>query len=360
MRWWWMGLSAALLAACAKDRGYRVDERALNVPVTTVRERWVSPEDAHDEVDSLALYEGPSGRPTIVATAKASHRLMMFDLETGQRAGTWGEPGEAPGQFNRPNGIAVVDGFAFIAERDGKRVQWIDLQRGKPLAVLGAGDMGAPYGVYVQTIDRGRYRVYVTDNYLTPDLHVPPLTELGKRVRVFSANVNLKTREPRAWHEIKTFGATEGDGALRMVESIDGDELYDRLMIAEEDAAGGQYLKVYDYAGNDRGERMGRGVFAFQPEGVTLRRCPDGSGYWIASDQDSERQRYHVFDRVTLAYEGSFRGEHARETDGLLFVDASLGEFPHGALLAQHADRGVVAFAWEDIAQALRLRVDCP
>jgi 3-phytase len=356
-----MGLCAALLAACAKDRGYRVDARALDVPVATVRERWISPEDANDAIDSLALYAGANGRPTIVATAKTSNRLRMFDLETGQRAGDWGGPGTAPGQFNRPNGIAIVDGFAFIAERDGKRVQWIDIERGKPLAVLGAGDMGAPYGVYVQTVDAGRYRIYVTDNYLTADLRVPPEAELGKRVRVFSASVNLKTREPRGWNEIKTFGDTQGEGVLRMVESIEGDGLYDRLLIAEEDADGGQWLKVYDYGGSYRRERVGRGVFAFQPEGIALLACDaDGSGYWIASDQDSKRQRFHVFDRVTLAYEGSFRGEHVRETDGLLFVPGAPGAFPHGALLAQHADRGVVAFAWEDIAQALRLRVDCP
>ena len=105
-------------------------------------------------------------------------------------------------------------------------------------------------------------------------------------------------------------------------------------------------------------EVVGRGVYAYQPEGIALFAC-GAEGYWITSDQHPAGQRFHVFDRESLAHLGSFRGETVRNTDGLWIEQSSFGPFAHGALFAQHDDRSVVAFDWATVADALKLKRAC-
>lgn len=82
-----------------------------------------------------------------VADGYGASMVHRFSAE-GMPIGTWGEPGEGPGQFSTPHGIWVLpDGRVTVADRENNRVQVFDAEgrrladwRGhhKPMSVHGA------------------------------------------------------------------------------------------------------------------------------------------------------------------------------------------------------------------------------
>jgi 3-phytase len=130
------------------------------------------------------------------------------------------------------------------------------------------------------------------------------------------------------------------------------------VLIAEE-SEGASMIKAYSLAGAYTGEMIGARFFPSQAEGIALYACDDGGGYWITTDQAESVSTFHVFDRGTLAYSGSFRGEATRNTDGIALTQQAFGLFSDGALYAVHDDGNVAAFAWQSIAYALSLDASC-
>ena len=155
------------------------------------------------------------------------------------------------------------------------------------------------------------------------------------------------------------FGDTTPEGALRVVESLWGDAANDRLLIAEEDETYANELKVYDLAGRFTGTTVGRDVFQAQAEGIMLKACADGSGWWITTEQGKGRTVFHLFDRRSLAHAGAVAGAQVANTDGIWLHDVASERFPDGVLYAVHDDQGVVALDWRGIAEALELPA-CP
>jgi hypothetical protein len=80
--------------------------------------------------------------------------------------------------------------------------------------------------------------------------------------------------------------------------------------------------------------------------------CPDGSGYWLATDQFKDRSVFHVYSTVdSLAHIGAFVGDVVANTDGVwLSQTPPRRVFPAGAFYAVHDDQGVAAFDWRDVA----------
>ena len=263
---------------------------------------------------------------------------------------------------NAPNGISVVDDLIWVVERDNRRVQVLRLPAMTPVGSFGPEDLIKPYGLWVQKLDhdlegQARYQVFVTDNYETADEQVPPDEELGRRVRqwqvtVADASLNAQQGQP--------FGATEGSGVLRIVESIFGDASYDRLLLVEEDESAMPGGRLYDLSGQFSGQLTGIGLFDGQPEGAALFACPDGSGYWVMTDQGKQINRYHVFERDSFTHVGTFKGAHTMNTDGVWLTRKSFPGFPAGAFYAVHDDGNVAAFSWADVIEALDLQPTCP
>ena len=50
-----------------------------------VPEAWRSAPSPGDELDSLAVWPSETGTPWVIATAKSSHRLVVFDGDSDQR-----------------------------------------------------------------------------------------------------------------------------------------------------------------------------------------------------------------------------------------------------------------------------------
>ncbi|MES0872744.1 phytase [Sinimarinibacterium thermocellulolyticum] len=336
-------LAAALgLAACATlDTDPPLPTVAGAVQVA---ERWHTVRDEGDNIDSVATWHTAEGRHWLLATAKQTDRLLVFDAATGAPVRKVGEPGSGAGQFDRPNGVFVIDDLAFVVERNNRRVQLLQLPDLTSLLRFGSDGEDAlrkPYGLWVHKLASGDYRVYVTDNYETADERVPPPAELDRRVQQF-----LVRRTDEGWTAVRerSFGATEGAGVLHIVESIWGDPAHGRLLIADEEQYRQRNIKVYGFDGRFTGRRVGAGVFRFQPEGIALYACADGSGAWFATDQGKQENFFHVFDRRSLDYLGSFGSATVLNTDGIWMTQTAMPGFDHGAFYAVHDDGNVAAF----------------
>ncbi|MBN6111602.1 phytase [Xanthomonas bonasiae] len=325
------------------------------LPYEVIAEAFLTASTPADNLDSPASWTTPQGQRWIITTAKKSGELVVFDGDSGQRLRTVGGKGAAPGQMDRPNGIAVVGDLALVVERDNHRVQAFSLPDFASVALFGAEDLKKPYGLWAQPKDGG-IEVIVSDNYMlgADEETVPPLAQLGQRFRRYQLR-----RQGQAWTATltQTFGETSAAGAIRIAESVYADPAHDRLLLAEEDVASGTRLREYGLAdGKYRGRDIGADLYKAQAEGIALLSCADGSGYWIGTDQFKDRSLFHVFDRQTLAHVGAFAGKVTANTDGVWLDQRGDKRFPQGVFYALHDDQAVAAFDWRDIARSLRLK----
>ncbi|MDQ2670888.1 MAG: phytase [Gemmatimonadota bacterium] len=346
---------AAGIACNASTRAAPPADAAAADSVPVLAEAWHTERDTLDNIDSPAVWHGPNGEHWVLATAKYTDVLVVYDANTGATVRRVGGTGTGPGQMERPNGVAVIDDLAIVVERDNHRVQVFRMPAFTPLGSFADTLLTLPYGVAVIPLGAGEYTVYVTDNYELGEDMLPPDSLLNRRVQQFRMRV---TSDGVTAEHVRAFGATSGPGVLKVVESIAADEAHDRLLIAEELEVA-SHLKVYDLEGEFTGTIIGEGMFPHQAEGIILYECGENEGYWVATDQDRAVNTFHVFDRATLAHVGSFRGELTRNTDGIALSQQGFGDFPTGILVAVHDDGSVAAFEWGDIASALGLRT-CP
>ena len=386
LRWLLMLLAVAGLAACSADRApdaavadpasaaaqadpqrepdeYEEDDVLLSqhqVPHVVVKEAFITAATPEENIDSPASWL-QDGKLMLVATAKASDQLVVYDGDSGQRLRTVAGPGAGLGQLSRPNGIATIDDrFAFVVERDNHRVQMFSLPDFTPLLAFGQEQLQQPYGLWVRPLDGG-YDVLVSDAYMAGedargDDIVPPLEQLDHRFQRYQVR-----QADGQWAATATgaFGDTSAAGAIRVPESLFGDADNNRLLVAEEDVPTCTRLREYDLQGKYLGRDVGAGNYVAQAEGIALMRCGDGSGWWIASDQFADRTVFHLFDRRSLEHVGSFAGEATGLTDGVWLDERGDARFPQGAFFASHLDQGVAAFDWRDIVTALELPA-CP
>jgi 3-phytase len=361
------GASAALLlAACSSlpQPSSSIPSAAATVPaqapaVRSIPEAWVSAETPAEELDSLATWTGEDGSTWLIATGKSSHRLVVYDAETGKQLRTFGGEGDGPGQFNRPNGIAVYGDHLFVVERDNHRVQVFTLPDFTPIGSFGDDILRSPYGIWINETEPDELEAYITDSFMYGKKFdvVPPWDELDQRVRRFRVQFDQAGRLRANYGG--AFGDTNEQTALRMVESIAGDPANDRLLIADEDTRHASTLREYSFSGRYTGHSLPQDAFGAEAEGVALWTCPDGGGYWIAVDQLAPLTIFHLFDRLTLEPRGSFEGKVTSHTDGVALHAIATPRFPGGALYAVHDDKSVTAFDLRDVAATLGLAADC-
>ena len=362
-----LALATLLIAACAGVPGRQAAPVAAVPPASvstapealTVTERYVSVETPAEELDSLATWPAPDGRTWLVATGKSSHRLVVYDAESGERLREVGGEGEGAGRFDRPNGLAVFGDHLFVAERDNRRVQVFSLPGFEVVGSFGTEQLRSPYGLWLHETEPGELAVYVTDSFMYGERfdQVPPWDELDERVRRYRVQFDQDGR--LIVHYGGAFGDTRPDSALRMVESIAGDPANDRMLIADEDRRHESTLREYTFSGKYTGRSLPQDSFGAEAEGVALWTCPDGGGYWIAVDQLAPLTLFHLFDRTTLEPRGSFRGAVTAHTDGVALHAAATPTFPGGALFAVHDDKAVSAFDLRDVARVLQLPGGC-
>ncbi len=292
-----------------------------------VTERYLTPRDRGANVDSVAVWHGDGDRHWLIATAKDTDQLIVLDAATGDELRSVGAPGDAPGQFRRPNGISVVDDLVFVVERDNRRVQVLQLPTFAPVGSFGRDELQRPYGLWVMPVDEG-YRLYITDAYETADEEVPPHDQLGRRLHLYDVQVDAG-RVRAKWR--RAGGVTEGPGVLREVESLWGDAANGHLLVSDE-ASDRLNVKVYDLDLGFTGRIIGDGLFEHQPEGIALYACEDGSGAWLVADQYDTVNTFRAFERGSLAALGGFEGAQVLNTDGVWLTREPMPGFPGGAL----------------------------
>ncbi len=364
------GLLALGLAACASVAPRPVVPAVPVVPravpateggtvTAVVSEAYVTEPVQGEELDSLATWTGEDGHTRLFASAKSGHRLVLFDGDSGAIDGTHGRKGQAPGEFLRPNGLAVFGDLLFVVERDNRRVQVLALPGLAPVAAFGHDELRSPYGIWLHETAPGELEAYVTDSFMDGERFdvVPPVAQLAERVRRYRLRLDADGAAVEARY-LGAFGDT-GAGALRMVESIGGDPVHDRLLVADEYRRDQSSLREYRLSGDYAGRSLPDGTFDGEAEGVVLWSCRNDGGYWIAVDQQAPLTRFHLFDRSDLSAAGSFSGTVTAQTDGIALHSAATARFPAGALFAVHDDRAVAAFDLRDIVRALALDPGC-
>jgi 3-phytase len=356
---------ALSLAACASHPAASPAPPAVApLPVSPapqllrVPESFVSAETPAEELDSAAAWTAPDGHVWVIVTGKSTHRLDVYDGDSGARLREVGGKGSAPGSFDRPNGIAVAGDRLYVVERDNHRVQVLSLPDFAPIGTFGERELRSPYGLWINDTEPGELEIYVTDSFMYGKHHdvVPPYAELDQRVRRYRVQFDQAGRLLANYGG--SFGDTGAETALRMVESIAGDPSNDRMLVADEDTRHLSTLREYSFDGRYTGRSLPQDSFGAQAEGVALWTCPDGSGYWIAVDQLAPLTIFHLFDRRTLAPVGSFTGAVTSHTDGVALHGPS-ARCPGGELYAVHDDKALAAFDLRDVARTLRIAPSC-
>lgn len=325
-----------------------------------ISENFHTDRDEGDNVDSPAIWHGPDGQNWLLATAKEGNSIIAYDASDGSFIKRFGDGGSGAGQFERPNGIAVIDDLVLVVERDNQRVQVFRLPEFKSLGYFGSEGLEdgliLPYGIAIDKTAANTYELYITDNYNPNLAGYPAEGELEDRIHHFRFTVTGNSIESE---QLNIFGEVYNEGALHKVESLWTDREYNRLLIADESYLQ-RNIKVYDLDGNFTGKIIPNKYFDSEPEGIALYKCEDGSGYWIMTDQhETPVNKFQVFDRETLEYIGGFRGEITRNTDGIWLTQKSFGDFEHGAFYPVHDDGSVTAISWAEIAESLSLEMSC-
>ncbi|MGM0631824.1 MAG: phytase precursor [Pseudomonadota bacterium] len=324
--------------------------------LVTLDEVFHTDRDEGDNVDSPAVWHGPDGQHWLLATAKEGDAILAFDATSGDFVRRFGDGGAGAGQFQRPNGIWVIDDMMLVVERDNQRIQVFTLPDFESIGMMTHEDLRLPYGLSVTSHEQGGYDLYVTDNFNPALEGYPPEEELDERIHHFRFRRNGDSVESE---HIGTFGDISGEGLLTKVESLYFDPYHDRLLIADE-AFSQRSIKIYNSQGQFTGEVIPDTFFASEPEGIALYECDAGEGYWIIADQhESDMNRFQFFDRRSLAHLGTLKGAITRNTDGIWLSQQSFGPFPDGALYPVHDDGSVTAMDWQEIADGLSLTRNC-
>src|SRR5690606_25349196 len=217
-------LCGALLVACATSPE-PVRTSASPVlgearPSVEVAESFVTEPSRGDELDSLATWTSEDGRVLVIATAKSSHRLVVYDGDSGERLREVGGKGTGPGRFTRPNGVLVFGDLVFVTERDARRVQVLSLPGFDPVGSFGEDVLRSPYALWLHETAPGELHAYVTDSFMYGDDYtvVPAWEELDQRVRRFRVRRDATGGIDARYQG--SFGDTSQAAGLRMVESI--------------------------------------------------------------------------------------------------------------------------------------------
>jgi streptogramin lyase len=108
----------------ASSRVYKFSARGNKLLEIAVGGQPANPRSPFCGITDIAF--APNGR-LLVSDGYANARILEYTAE-GKRMREWGTPGEGPGQFRLPHGIAIDrGGTVYVADRENGRIQRFDL-----------------------------------------------------------------------------------------------------------------------------------------------------------------------------------------------------------------------------------------
>lgn len=236
----------------------------------------------------------------ILVADEAGNQIKVFDAE-GRRIKTWGRRGTAPGDLQRPSGIALsTDGELFVADSGNHRIQVF-----KPDGTFERawGEFGTDHGQFntPTRVAVSDARIYVVD-------------QGNHRIEVF---------DREAIHQLTIGRYGTGDGEFRRPTGV------------AVDVAGNVYVADGDNARVQRFDANGKFIKAWSQWGPYPGFMMNPANLRIQSGRvyvaDSDNHRIHVFD-----VDGQFLyrfGVHAvrpREGAGRLHYPTSVAISPDG------------------------------
>jgi 3-phytase len=342
-------LAALLLLTPA---GLAAAPDSITSPVA-VRHVWRSPEFPNTEIDSLALWRGKDDEPLLYVTSKPADTVEVLNAVSGEKVRTLGKKGKGPGEFKRPNGIAVIDDYLLVVERDNHRVQVFSLPGEKSVLEFGKKELRKPYGIALAKSDTG-WSIFITDDYDLGTTETGGKPDATERIKQYAWET---TGTPPTVRFVKAFGDKDGPGRLDIVESIVADEAKKQLYICDEKD---RSVLVYTLDGQFTGETFGDSIIENDPEGIVVADVPRADGSTSAvimlSDQGASATLFRVFDRDTKRHLGAFTGEPViANTDGIALGRVDDSPFEGWAFFAVHDDKCVDAFALRDVLEKMGL-----
>jgi 3-phytase len=307
-----------------------------------IKESFVSKKDKKANIDSLIIYIDKKHN-YVVATAKQTHQLYVYDAIKGAILKKIGSKGVKKLQFHRPNGIGLYKKICFVVERDNQRIQILKLPDFKFVGFITHASIKKPYGISIQKISTNYIKLFITDN-----------TTLfsKKRIHIFHLRFYKNTI---TYHYDPLFFVSshvKKNDLPRKMESIFVDPAYDRVYVADEFS---HKIRVY---------QLSTAKLLFhkiklhaEPEGIGMYALNEKEGYLIftAQSMSPKKNIFYVYDRRTLTYISKFSGQQTSNTDGIVVTNIGYGPFKRGVFVAVHNDQAISLFNWEDITQKTTL-----
>jgi hypothetical protein len=296
---------------------------------------------AGSEVDSLAFYEAPDPKDTLLfVTAKGNQRVEVWRFPfVGSELPALSHPSFGSG--THVNGVAV--------DRAAARLY---VATSSPASTVSVFTL--PQLAFVNPLGAGAFR-------LGPEPNLALLT------RPDGARWLYVSSERAVYVVDAASGATRGHFEPPSgLETMVADDHAQVLYVPDENGRTGVYALDPQGAPHRRGgtHRFGAGVFQADAEGIALYRCgskageDDGRGFLVVSDQRSDRTEFEFFDRRSWRHLGSLVLDGVSNTDGIGSTQRALPGFPLGLFAAIDDDTSTVGIGWHRILAATGLGCD--
>ena len=301
---------------------------------------WISECYPELNIDSLATWS-EDNKIIIFITSKNTNEILILYGENIKYPYTFGSIGFGQygtnlGDFNRPNGISVINNILFVVERDNHRVQVFEIPSLKLLGSFGSNVLIAPYGIcsIEKKEEEYNYSIFVTDD-ATKEI-------LNFLVNIKNSNImNVKYKSIIKSNKLVKLGR---------IESIHPDVEYERLLIADELEKNIKIFKLTENLEWKYERTIGNNIFSGEPEGITLIQTDEKNGIYITTDQSIENNKFHMWNREDLKYLGYFSNPEIQNTDGICITQ---NDYNSGKFYAVHNDCAIACINIKDILAGL-------
>lgn len=242
---------------------------------------WMTNHNDSLDLDSIAVANNIA-----YVTSKATHKIIEYDAKTGSKLSAFGN-------FRRPNGIAIIDNYLFVVERDSHRVSVLHLPSKRLIGTFAKDDLVKPYGI--TGFKRGEtIHLYITDDYKNASIKVDKHSIHYYRISISKTAINIISS--------KSFGN------LEKVESILADTKMRRLLVCDEKR---RHIVLFSLTG-DFMRIIGEKAFKGDPEGIDVY-----GDHYIFTDQSYKNNRFLIYDRDSLRFKKAFSLKGVKNTDGI-------------------------------------------
>ena len=267
----------------------------------TLPEEFHTFQTPQSNIDSIAFWKSKDELIShIYVTGKEDGAVHIYNANNGDFVGFLKKNSSGLGEFQRPNGILVLEDILYVVERDAHKISIFSLPELTFESSIGFNELQYPYGIagFTDSIDKS-HKIFVTDN---PNAGLPQ----KDRIKHWKINYNEDI-------QIEYLGLF-GNEMFRKVETIACDKELNRLLVAEEETSKNKIVSLNLTDGNLESTPLDTFKFLYEPEGLALIPELD---IWIATDQSDNDNRFYIFDRMNLTLLDTIGLNGVTNTDGI-------------------------------------------